>query len=74
MDASFVGRTIRQRRIDLGWSLRRLSDVCGQRPETINAIELGKSQNPTLRVLRPIVTALGLSLDEVLDEPEPVTV
>lgn len=76
---SIIGKRIEERRLALNWSLHHLSDETetagGNRvsPQAINAIERGHSQNPTLKLLKPIAKALGVSLAELADE-EPALV
>lgn len=75
----FTGVQIKKLREMNNWSLQRLSDeayeATGERvsPQAISAVELGASQNPTRRILRPLARALGVSLSDLFeDDDEPV--
>ena len=51
---------IREAREARGWSLARVAELSGKSVQTINAIELGESQNPQLSTLMPILAALEI--------------
>ena len=53
---------IREAREARGWSLARVAELSGKSVQTINAIELGESQNPQLSTLMPILAALEIAL------------
>lgn len=62
-----IGRLIRYWRVEkLGWSLARLQDESGVLNQTINAIEIGVSQNPQLKTIKPITDALGIPWPDVV--------
>jgi transcriptional regulator with XRE-family HTH domain len=64
-DAS-VGARLRERRAQLGLSLRELARRLDVSPSLVSQIETGKIQ-PSVRTLYAIVSELGLSLDEIFD-------
>lgn len=76
MAPSYTGIRLRELREARTWSLQKLSDeaeaLTGQRVscQAINAIELGGSQNPTRRILRPLARALGVSLSDLFESDE----
>jgi transcriptional regulator with XRE-family HTH domain len=61
---SSVGARLRERREQLGLSLRELARRLEVSPSLVSQIETGKIQ-PSVRTLYAIVSELGLSLDEV---------
>jgi transcriptional regulator with XRE-family HTH domain len=63
MPATVAGR-LRTRREDLGMSARALARSVGVSPSLISQIENAKA-NPSVGTLYAIVTALGMSLDEL---------
>jgi len=64
-----VGRALRARRIENGVSIRELAGTAGVSPSLVSQIETGKI-NPSVGRLLSLVTALGLSLDELFVEAE----
>src|ERR1700744_757567 len=64
-----VGEGLRKHRQDAGMSLRALARKVGVSPSLISQIEHGKA-TPSAATLYAIVSALGVSLDELFfDEP-----
>jgi transcriptional regulator with XRE-family HTH domain len=61
---SSVGARLRERREQLGLSLRELARRLEVSPSLVSQIETGKIQ-PSVRTLYAIVSELGLSLDEI---------
>jgi transcriptional regulator with XRE-family HTH domain len=59
-----VGGRLRERREQRGLSLRALARAVGVSPSMVSQIENGKA-NPSVGTLYAIVSALGLSLDEL---------
>ena len=66
--ADLVRSRLRERRIELGWSIGDLAERSLINASTISRIETGKRQ-PGLHHLVPLVNALGLSLDELVTPP-----
>lgn len=64
-----VGRALRERRLANGISIRELAAQAGVSPSLVSQIETGKI-NPSVGRLLSLVTALGLSLDELFVEVE----
>ncbi|MEU1970693.1 helix-turn-helix domain-containing protein [Microbacterium sp. NPDC019599] len=67
-----VGARLRDARLARGLSLRGLAQSLGVSPSLISQIETGKTQ-PSVSTLYAIVSALGISIDELLGvvtEPE----
>ena len=52
-----------------GWSQNKLSEVSGVSQTYISELEAGKSA-PTLPVVKKLAAALGVSVAELLEEPE----
>jgi transcriptional regulator with XRE-family HTH domain len=61
-----VGARLRERRGQLGLSLRELARRLEVSPSLVSQIETGKIQ-PSVRTLYAIVSELGLSLDEIFE-------
>jgi len=59
---------VRQQRQKLGWTLEKMSTVCGVSRSMLSEIERGQS-NPTLAVAYRIARALGISLGDLVDGP-----
>ncbi len=59
-----VGASLRERREELGLSLRELARRLEVSPSLVSQIETGKIQ-PSVRTLYAMVSELGLSLDEI---------
>jgi transcriptional regulator with XRE-family HTH domain len=69
-----VGQQLRDRREEVGLSLRELARRLGISPSALSQIETGKSR-PSVRTLYAIVSELGVSLDQLFVEgagPVPV--
>jgi transcriptional regulator with XRE-family HTH domain len=60
---------VRQQRQKLGWTLEKMSAVCGVSRSMLSEIERGQS-NPTLAVAYRIARALGISLGDLVAGPE----
>lgn len=65
-----VGRRIREERLRLGMSLRKLARDVGVSASMISQIETGKSQ-PSVSTLYAITSALGVPVDAVFRAAEP---
>jgi transcriptional regulator with XRE-family HTH domain len=65
---AFMGANLRALRQRAGMSVRALARTVGVSPSLVSQVELGKA-NPSVGTLYAIVTALGLSLDEVFAAP-----
>ena len=65
---AFMAANLRARREEADMSVRALARIVGVSPSLISQIELGKA-NPSVGTLYAIVTALGLSLDELFAAP-----
>jgi transcriptional regulator with XRE-family HTH domain len=61
-----VGARLRERRAQLGLSLRELARRLDVSPSLVSQIETGKIQ-PSVRTLYAMVSELGLSLDEIFE-------
>src|SRR5882757_9823647 len=64
-----VGRALRERRQNAGMSIRRLADEAGVSASLVSQIERGKI-NPSVARVLSLVTALGISLDELFVDLE----
>ena len=65
-----IGNLIRELRLKQNITARKLAASVGTDPRIINAIEMGRIQNPSLDRLRAIAKALGLTLVELLAKYE----
>jgi len=61
-----MGARLREKRIELGVSLRELARKLEVSPSLVSQIETGKIQ-PSVRTLYAIVSQLGMSLDAIFD-------
>jgi transcriptional regulator with XRE-family HTH domain len=64
--APLVGAQLREKRFEIGVSLRELARRLDVSPSLVSQIETGKIQ-PSVRTLYAIVSELGLSLDEIFE-------
>jgi transcriptional regulator with XRE-family HTH domain len=64
--APLVGAQLREKRFEVGLSLRELARRLDVSPSLVSQIETGKIQ-PSVRTLYAIVSELGLSLDEIFE-------
>jgi transcriptional regulator with XRE-family HTH domain len=62
-----MGRKIRKRRIEMGWSQDYLAKVSEMSRVYVNKIETDKVKNPGVKSLHKIAYALGLKLDELCE-------
>jgi transcriptional regulator with XRE-family HTH domain len=65
---ALVRSRLRDRRVDLGWSIDDLAERSLINASTISRIETGK-RRPGLNHLVPLANTLGLSLDELVSPP-----
>jgi transcriptional regulator with XRE-family HTH domain len=63
--SSDLAERLRTLRSERGWSLKRLSDICGVSRSMLSEIERGEA-NPTVAVALAIATAFGQTLDELV--------
>ena len=61
-----IGKRILKLREKQGWSLADLSNKTGVKAQTINAIELGKSANPTMEVIKKLSIGFDVSSDYLI--------
>jgi transcriptional regulator with XRE-family HTH domain len=64
--APLVGAQLREKRFEIGMSLRELARRLDVSPSLVSQIETGKIQ-PSVRTLYAIVSELGLSLDSIFE-------
>lgn len=67
-----LGRRLRAVRAARGMSLRAVAKLIDVSPSFVSQVELGKA-SPSVGTLYALVTALGLSLDDVMTEQPPTT-
>jgi transcriptional regulator with XRE-family HTH domain len=67
---SHFAQRVRLLRHQRGWSLERLSGLCGVSRSMLSQIERGDT-NPTVVVALAIATSLGVSLDDLVAAPAP---
>ena len=62
-----VGEKIKEYREKKGMTIIELSNQAGISKSYISSIERGIQQNPSIQILDKLSTALGITLDQVLD-------
>jgi transcriptional regulator with XRE-family HTH domain len=67
-ESSRVGSRLRAQREQLGMSLRELARRVGVSPSLVSQIELDRV-NPSVSTLYALVTALGMTMSDVFDDP-----
>jgi transcriptional regulator with XRE-family HTH domain len=65
---SRLAARVRALRHQRGWSLERLSSVCGVSRSMLSQIERSEA-NPTVAVALAVATAFGISLNELVESP-----
>jgi len=60
-----IGFNIKRKRETLGLSQQNLADKSGISKAQISRLESGKQDNPQIKTLIPIATALGVSIEEL---------
>jgi len=63
-----IGERLRQARLDRGMTVRGLARVVDTSASLISQIETGKS-NPSVSTLYAITAALGISVEDIFNEP-----
>lgn len=63
-----LGQHLKDRRLELGWSLRHLEERSGVHNSLITRIEQGRIKDPSLDSLRRICDAMDLSATRLLIE------
>lgn len=69
-----IGQQLKDRRDELGWSLRDLEERCGVNNALIHRIETGKVKDTSIEKLRALADALDLSLATLLMRAEAIDV
>ena len=64
-DVSAIGRYMKKRRAERGWSLSRTADICGVSKAMLGQIERGES-TPTISTLWKIASGLQVPLSQFL--------
>lgn len=72
MATTRIGGAIARERARRGWTLAQLAEVCRAKgypvtAQAINEIELGHTEEPTLRMLRALSAAFGWPLARLTD-------
>jgi len=67
-----IGNKIRQFRANNAISQEQFAELAGMTRASVQAIETERNDNPTLENLSAIAQAMGLTIDELVDEqPQP---
>jgi transcriptional regulator with XRE-family HTH domain len=69
-----IGQRVRKLREARGWTQQQLADRAGLTNDTISNYERGGRRGqkaPSLPTVKAIADALGVSMDDLLAEPEP---
>ena len=61
-----LGETIKDRRLNKGWSKRALAEKAGISHSEVHRIETGERANPSVPVLNALAEALGIPKDDLL--------
>lgn len=61
-----IGKRILKLREKRGWTLAELSNLSGIKAQTISAIELGKSPNPTVKIIERLSNIFDVSTDYII--------
>ena len=69
-----IGQQLKDRRDELGWSLRGLEERCGVNNGLIHRIETGQVRDTSIEKLRAIADALDLSLAALLMSTDAIDV
>lgn len=64
-----VAKRIKDLCKERGISINKLATLSGLTQSTVDSILKGKSRNPQLRTMKRICDALGIGIDEFLDDP-----
>jgi transcriptional regulator with XRE-family HTH domain len=67
-----VGQRIATLRREHGWSQEQLAAMVPMQRSNLSRIETGETTQPTIFVLVRLARALGVTVDSLLAEPEPV--
>lgn len=70
-ERSHLGKSILDRRIELGMTQTQLADACGLRQSCISDIERGFSKDPPVGTVDKIADALQTTVDQLLHPPKP---
>src|SRR5271170_4230597 len=71
IDLKKLGATIRFLRHGKGWSLTELAEKSGVSKAYISDLENGAAGKPNIQYVFAIANALGVTLDELLDDAAP---
>lgn len=61
-----IGDNIKRIRKQSGLSQQDLAERCGISKSQLSRMESGEQENPLIKTIIPIATALGVSLDEIV--------
>lgn len=61
-----IGDNIKRIRKQAGLSQQDLAERCGISKSQLSRMESGEQENPLIKTIIPIATALGVSLDEIV--------
>jgi len=61
-----IGDNIKRIRKQAGLSQQDLAEKCGISKSQLSRLESGEQENPLIKTIIPIATALGVSLDEIV--------
>jgi transcriptional regulator with XRE-family HTH domain len=63
-----IGSKIKQFRIDNNISQKKFSELAGMTRAAVQAVETERNNNPTLENLSAIACAMGITIDELVEE------
>jgi transcriptional regulator with XRE-family HTH domain len=73
IDVNGIGQRIREARSKRGWSQNELASRAGVKQPTLQRIEAGLRQDPSIRTIAALAVALGMTIDALVDQAAPLT-
>jgi len=72
IDVNGIGQRIREARSHRGWSQNELASRAGVKQPTLQRIEAGLRQDPSIRTIAALAGALGVTIDALVDQAAPL--
>jgi transcriptional regulator with XRE-family HTH domain len=68
IDLNGIGQRIREARSRRGWSQNELASRAAVKQPTLQRIEAGLRQDPSIRTIAALAAALGMTIDSLVDQ------
>jgi transcriptional regulator with XRE-family HTH domain len=68
IDVNGIGQRIREARSRRGWSQNELASRASVKQPTLQRIEAGLRQDPSIRTIAALAAALGMTIDSLVDQ------